>query len=71
VNKEKISLDNFKAYERVKESSVVNMVDIKTVARLSGLFIGLIINIMKNYKYLTDKHNNHIETEALRKANVL
>ena len=51
-----ISKEDFEAYERVRESGVTNMFDVKTVSELSGLGRDTIIKIMKNYGNLVRKY---------------
>jgi len=47
-----ISKEDFEAYEKVRESGVTNMFDVKTVSQISGLERDTIIEIMKNYSDL-------------------
>jgi hypothetical protein len=53
---EKITQEQFEAYEDVRESGVTNMFDVKTVGQLSGLEKEEIMTIMKSYGELSDKY---------------
>ena len=53
---EKITEEQFKAYEDVRVSGVTNMFDVKTVGELSGLEKEDIMTIMKSYGELSDKY---------------
>lgn len=44
-----ISLEDFEAYENVRQSGVTNMLDISTVMEYSGLSRDMVIKIIKNY----------------------
>jgi hypothetical protein len=44
-----ISREDFEAYEKVRSSNEVNMLDINRVSKLSGLTRQKIYYIMKNY----------------------
>jgi hypothetical protein len=48
--------EKFMAYERVRESGVTNMFDVKTVEQLSGLSKSEIMDIMQNYGELKEKY---------------
>lgn len=48
----KISEEDFKAYEKVRVSGVINMFDIKNVCMLSNLDKDKIVAIMTGYKKL-------------------
>ena len=54
---EKITQEQFEAYEDVRVSGVTNMFDVKTVGQLSGLEKEEIMSIMKNYGELKDKYD--------------
>lgn len=51
-----ISKEEFEAYERVRESGVTNMFDVRTVSALSGLDREKIIAIMESYEDLMKKY---------------
>jgi len=53
---EKITEEQFEAYEDVRVSGVTNMFDVKTVGELSGLEKEDIMTIMKSYGELSDKY---------------
>jgi len=53
---EKITEEQFEAYEDVRVSGVTNMFDVKTVGKLSGLEKEDIMTIMKSYGELSDKY---------------
>ena len=53
---EKITEEQFEAYEDVRQSGVTNMFDIKYVMELSGLEKEDIMTIMKSYGELSDKY---------------
>ena len=53
---EKITEEQFEAYEDVRVSGVTNMFDVKTVSQLSGLEKEDIMTIMKSYGELSDKY---------------
>jgi len=44
-----ISKEDFDAYEAVRQSGVTNMFDARMVGSLTGLTLGQIMKIMKNY----------------------
>lgn len=50
--------EKFLAYERVRQSGVTNMFDIKTVSILSGLSDKEVIYVMNNYTELNKKYGN-------------
>ena len=54
---EKITQEQFEAYEDVRVSGVTNMFDVKTVGQLSGLEKEEIMSIMKIYGELKDKYD--------------
>ena len=54
---EKITQEQFEAYEDVRESGVTNMFAIKMVESLSGLSKETIMSIMKYYGELKDKYD--------------
>ena len=54
---EKITQEQFEAYEDVRESGVTNMFDVRTVGQLSGLEKEEIMTIMKSYGELMEKYN--------------
>ena len=54
---EKITQEQFEAYEDVRVSGVTNMFDVKTVGQLSGLEKEEIMSIMKNYGELKYKYD--------------
>ena len=54
---EKITQEQFEAYEDVRVSGITNMFDVKTVGQLSGLEKEEIMSIMKNYGELKDKYD--------------
>lgn len=54
--KEKITKDEFEAYESVRESGVTNMFDSKVVSELSGLDKEKITAIMKQYSDLKKEY---------------
>ena len=54
---EKITEEQFEAYEDVRVSGVTNMFDVKTVGELSGLEKEVIITIMKSYGELKEKYD--------------
>ena len=54
---EKITQEQFEAYEDVRESGVTNMFDVKYVGQLSGLEKEEIMTIMKSYSELKDKYD--------------
>ena len=49
-----ITEQEFKAYVRVQESGVTNMLDVKLVSELSGLSEETIMEIIKNYGTLSN-----------------
>jgi hypothetical protein len=51
-----ITKEKFLAYERVRESGVTNMFDVKMVEQLSGLSKSEIMDIMQNYGELKEKY---------------
>ena len=53
---EKITEEQFEAYEDVRQSGVTNMFDVKYVMELSGLEKEDIMTIMKSYGELSDKY---------------
>ena len=55
---EKITQEQFEAYEDVRESGVTNRFDVKTVGQLSGLEKEEIMTIMKSYSELKEKYGN-------------
>jgi hypothetical protein len=55
-NKEDVTKELFEKYEKVRESGVTNMFDVKTVGQLSGLQREVIFDIMNNYDYLCKKY---------------
>lgn len=55
--KEKITKQDFLAYQEVQFSGVTNMFDVVTVSKLSGLNKEQIIDIMKNYSVYAKKWN--------------
>ena len=55
---ENITQDQFEAYVDVQMSGVTNMMDVRTVSKLSGLERQEIITIMRNYNELQDKYGN-------------
>ena len=57
MDKDNISEEAFNAYNRIRESGVTNMFDVKTVTLLSGLSREECYCIMQHYSYLTDKYN--------------
>jgi len=54
---EKITEEQFEAYEDVRQSGVTNMFDVRTVGELSGLEKEDIMTIMKNYGELKEKYD--------------
>jgi len=48
----KITKEEFKAYESVRESGITNMFAINIVSKISGLSKEKIITIMENYSEL-------------------
>ena len=54
---EKITEEQFEAYEDVRESGVTNMFDVKTVGELSGLEKEEIMTIMQSYGELKEKYD--------------
>ena len=54
---DKITEEQFMAYERVRQSGVTNMLDTRRVSKLSNLGRMTIHVIMKNYEKLTEKFN--------------
>ena len=54
---EKITEEQFEAYEDVRQSGVTNMFDVKTVGELSGLEKEEIMIIMKSYGELKEKYD--------------
>lgn len=55
---EKITKEQFEAYEEVRLSGVTNMLDTRRVSRLSNLGLMTINIIMKNYGKLEEKFKN-------------
>jgi len=55
----KITKEEFEAYEAVRQSGVTNMFMISVVSELSGLPKGTIIAIMKDYRNLKEKYQEH------------
>ena len=55
---EKITEEQFEAYEDVRQSGVTNMFDVRTVGELSGLEKEDIMTIMKSYSELKEKYGN-------------
>lgn len=51
-----ITEDQFKRYERVRESGVTNMYDIGMVSTLSRLTREQILEIQENYSALSDRY---------------
>ena len=51
-----ITEKEFLRYEKVRQSGVTNMFDVRTVERLSGLQKEKIFEIMKNYRRLKHKY---------------
>ena len=51
-----ITKEQFMAYERVRQSGVTNMFDVRTVQMLSGLSKENIVEIMDTYSVLKDKY---------------
>ena len=51
-----ITKEEFEAYERVRASGITNMLDVRTVEKLSGLSRNKIIAIMKSYSKLNEKY---------------
>ena len=54
---EKITEEQFEAYEDVRQSGVTNMFDVKYVMELSGLEKEDIMTIMKSYGELKEKYD--------------
>ena len=54
---EKITQEQFEAYEDVRESGITNMFDVKMVESLSGLEKEQIMTIMQHYGELKDKYD--------------
>ena len=50
-----ISREMFMCYEAVRESGVTNMMDVRTVEKLSGLSQETILTIIRGYSELADK----------------
>jgi len=50
-----ITKSEYEAYEKVRESGITNMFDVKNVEALSGLTRETIIQIMKQYSDLMKK----------------
>ena len=53
--KDMVSKESFDKYIKVQMSGKTNMLDTKAVGKLSGLQREIIIDIIKNYEYLTKK----------------
>ena len=49
----KVTKEDFEAYKEVQESVMINMFDIKTVARLADISEDKVFYIMNNYHSLT------------------
>ena len=52
---------NWEAYERVRKSGVVNMFDVGTATKLSGLFRDEYLFCMKNYSQLKHQAERRCE----------
>lgn len=52
----KISQNEFEAYERVRQSGVTNMFDVRTVCELTGLERRVVLEIMQQYSELSKKY---------------
>lgn len=61
-----ITEQQFTEYERVRQSGVTNMFDLKRVSRLSGLKREVILVIQKNYGALAVKFPQVLSTNLLR-----
>ena len=57
----KITREQFEAYERVRKSGVTNMWAVSVVSDLSGLEKDTIMQIMKNYSELKDEFKEEDE----------
>jgi len=53
-----ITREQFQSYEDVRESGITNMFDGKRVSELSGLSTEQILEIMRDYKNLSEKFIN-------------
>ena len=50
-----ITKEQFKKYEKVRKSGVINMFDVKRVEELTGISKQEILEIMKNYETLQEE----------------
>lgn len=55
MSTENIPYENFKEYQSVQDSGVVNMCDLNSVSKLTGLNRAKLLIIMKEYKSLDEK----------------
>ena len=56
-----ITYKQFKKYENVRRSGIINMLDFKMIEHLNGLSKTVINLIIKNYGYLYDKYEKELK----------
>lgn len=56
TEQKEITREEYYAYERVRQSGMTNMFDVRTVVELTGLDRPTVLAIMKRYKELMDTY---------------